>query len=265
MKGRGGVWWSIEDLVKYGWYVTTSGILFYQILSWFTRRHQSTLHTSERLREAFSLPPLIAFRRPKNLRDFLVRATLTTNNQEPPGNRPCGATGCKTCPILTATDEFTSHTTGLVYKMNFAASCKSSNIIYLITCRRCGQQYVGETGQPLHRRVNNHRFNIAHRRTEESPVAEHFNGEGHALSDMTVVAIDQIYSHDPCLRKIRESRWIRTLGTSYPSGMNLRVDSLWNLLDDHRRTRGFNVPSCQTSRLRVSIIPQINNYCIIWL
>ena len=66
-----------------------------------TRRHLSTLHTSELLREAFSLPPLIAFRRPKNLRDFLVRATLTTNNQEPPGNRPCGATGCtcKTCPI----------------------------------------------------------------------------------------------------------------------------------------------------------------------
>ena len=193
-----------------------------------TRCHLSTLHNSERLREAFPFPPLIAFRRQKNLRDFLVRATLTTNNQEPPGNHPCGATGCtcKTWPILTATDELTSHTTGLVYKMNFATSCKSSNIIYLITCRRCSEQYVGETGQPLHRRVNNHRFNIAHRRTEESPVAEHFNGDGHPLSDTTVVAIDEIYSQDPCLRKMQESRWIRILGTSYPSGMNLRVDSL---------------------------------------
>ena len=104
---------------------------------------------------------------------------------------------------------------------------------------------------------------IAHRRTEETPVAEHFNGDGHALSDMTVVAIDQVYSHYPCLRKIRESRWIRTLGTSYPSGMNLRVDSLWNLLDDHLPTRGFNVPPCQTTKLRVSIIPQIDNSCII--
>ena len=93
---------------------------------------------------------------------------------------------------------------------------------------------------------------IAHRRTEESPVAEHFNSDGHTLSDMTVVVIDQIYRHDPCLRKIRESRWIRTLGTSYPSGMNLRVDSLWNLLDDHLPTRGFNVPPYQTSWLRVS-------------
>ena len=115
----------------------------------------------------------------------------------------------------------------------FAISCMSFNIVYLITCRRCGQQYVGETGQPLHCRINSHRSDIKQRRTEKSPVAEHFNGEGHTLVDMTVVAIDQLYSHDSCLRKIRESRWIRTLGTSHPFGMNLRVDSLWNLFEDH--------------------------------
>ena len=68
---------------------------------------------------------------------------------------------------------------------------------------------------------------------EEFPVALRFNGEGHTLADMTVVVIDKIYSHDSCLCKIWESRWIRTLGTSYPLGMNLRVDSLRNLLDDH--------------------------------
>ena len=56
-------------------------------------------------------------------------------------------------------------------------------------------------------------FDITQRRTEESPVAEHFNGERHTLADLTVVAIDQLYSHDSRLRKIRGSRWIRTLGT----------------------------------------------------
>ena len=44
-----------------------------------------------------------------------------------------------------------------------------------------------------HRWDNSHRFNIVHRRTEESPVAEHFNGEGRTLADMTVVAIDNNY------------------------------------------------------------------------
>ena len=80
---------------------------------------------------------------------------------------------------------------------------------------------------------NSHHFNIAHRRIEEFPVAEHFNGKGRTLADMTVMAIDQLYSHNPCLQKIRESRWIRILETSHPLGMNLRVDSLQNLLDDY--------------------------------
>ena len=121
-----------------------------------TKCHLPILHASERLRRAFQYPPLIAFCRPKNLRDLLVRATLTSTSHEPPGNFPCGASKCKTCQILRATDEFFSHTTGQVFKLKFRASCKSSNVIYLITCRRCSLQYVGETGQALHMRVNGH-------------------------------------------------------------------------------------------------------------
>ena len=92
------------------------------------------------------------------------------------------------------------------------------------------------------------------KRTQEYPVAEHFNSKGHTLVDMTIVVINQLYSHDSCLCKIWESRWIRTLGTShpfgtlgtshpfgtlgtsYPFGMNLRVKFLWNLLNDHLLT-----------------------------
>ena len=107
--------------------------------------------------------------------------------------------------------------------MKFTASFKSSNIIYLITCRRSGQQYVGKSGQPLYRRLNYHHFNISHRRSEESPVAEHFTGDGHSEADMVVTVIDQLYGRDPCLHKLWQSRWIRTLETSDPSGMNLRV------------------------------------------
>ena len=125
-----------------------------------------------------------------------------------------------------ATDEFSSHMTGKVFKVKFRASCKSSKVIYLITCRRCGLQYVGETGQALHMRTNGHRYDIAHRKTEDSPVAEHFSSGTHIEADMAVMAIEFTQSHDACLRKIRESRWIRTLGTSSPLGLNLRVDGL---------------------------------------
>ena len=191
-----------------------------------TKRHLSILHTSEQLREALRHPLLIAFRRPRNLKDLLVCATLTITSHESPGNHLCRAPGCKTCPILMATDEFSGHTTEKVFKVKFSASCKSSNVIYLIMRRRCGLQYVGETGQQLHMWVNGHRYAIAQQRTEESPVAAHFNSRTHTESDMSVMVIELARSRDACLRKIRESRWMRTLGTSSPLGMNRRVDSL---------------------------------------
>ena len=38
----------------------------------------------------------------------------------------------------------------------FRASLKSSDALYLIMCKRCGLQYMDETGQPLHLRISNH-------------------------------------------------------------------------------------------------------------
>ena len=204
-------------------------VTYYPTLSsfhWTTKHHLSTLYASDRLRKAFRLPPLITFRCPRNLRDYLVRAALTPTSQESLGNRPCGASMCKTCPILLAPDEFSSHTTGKHLKIKVNASCKWSNVIYLITCGSCGEQYVDETQQELHCRINGHRYDIAHKRTKESPVAEHFNGAAHLPAYTRVMVIDQLWNHDPCLRKIRESRWIRTVGTTHHSGTNLRVDSL---------------------------------------
>ena len=180
-------------------------VTYHPILPTFlstTKHHLSILHTSERLRRAFPLPPLIVFRTPRKLKDLLVRATLIPIVYELPGNHPRGAPRCKTCPILLAMDEFSSSITGEQFKVKSKASCKSSNIIYLIKCRRCGQQYVRETGQALHRRINSHRHDIVHRRTDESPVAEHFNGDAHSLADMTVMVIDQMRSRDPCLQKV---------------------------------------------------------------
>ena len=147
--------------------------------------------------EGFSVPTYNCF--PKNLKYLLVRATLTSTPSESPGNYPCGVSRCKTCPVLRVTDEFSSQKTGQSYKVKFCASCKFFNIVYLSTCRRCGLQYMGETSQPPHARINGHWSDIAHRRTDVSPVAEHFNSSGHSVSNMTVMVIELSSSRDPCL------------------------------------------------------------------
>ena len=85
---------------------------------------------------------------------------------------------------------------------------------------------TGETQQPLHHRVNIHCFNITLRRTEESHLVDHFNDEGHTLVDMTLTVLDQLYSHDPCLHRIRESQVDQNPGDFTPIWMNIRVHSL---------------------------------------
>ena len=191
-----------------------------------TKRHQITLRSSERLNAIFNLPPIIAFRRPKNLRDLLVRADLTSCTNETPGNSVCGAVRCKTCPILKTTNAFCSTVTGERFTIKIHATCKTSNIVYLIECRRCGLQYVGESSQPLHMRMNGHRYDINQGRVKESPVAAHFTGSGHSEADLSVLVIDRLWTDDTIRRKNRESRWIRALGTLWPRGMNLRSDAL---------------------------------------
>ena len=191
-----------------------------------TKRHQITLRSSERLNAIFNLPPLIAFRRPKNLKDLLVHATLSWRANETVGNFRCSTNRCKTCPILKTTNVFISKATGERFTIKIHATCKTNNIVYLIECRRCGLQYVGESGQPLHKRMNGHRFDVTHGRVEESPVAAHFRSAGHSEADLSVCVIDRLWTDDVIRRKNRESRWIRTLGTLWPRGMNLRSDAL---------------------------------------
>ena len=108
--------------------------------------------------------------------------------------------------------------TGKSFKVKFCASCRSSNIDYLITCMRCGLQYVGETSQPL-----GHWSDIAHWRTDVFPVAEHFNSGAHSVSDMTIMTIELSTSRGPYLWKVKEGRWIRTLETSFSLKLAFQV------------------------------------------
>ena len=190
------------------------------------RRYHHNVQDSNWLQKAFPFLPIIAFRRPRNLRDLLVCADITPKISDPPGNFRWEARRCKNCLILVTTDTFSSSKTGERFKLKLHASCKTSNVIYLIQCRRCGHQYVGETEQPLRSQINSHRFNIVHSRTDESPVVADFTSEGHTVANLSVMIIDKCWKDDAILRKIRESRWIRSLKTSWPSGMNLRTDGL---------------------------------------
>ena len=59
--------------------------------------------------------------------------------------------------------------------------CNTAGVVYLIHCKKCSIYYVGETGNPLRGRLNQHINDIKHNRP--TPVAEHFNSSPHTIDN----------------------------------------------------------------------------------
>ena len=66
------------------------------------------------------------------------------------------------------------------------------------------KQYVRETENVLHVRMNGHSSDIKHRRLEK-PVAEHFNSTGHSLEDLSIYVIEKIHREEAIFRKAKEA------------------------------------------------------------
>ena len=117
-------------------------------------------------------------------------------------------------------NKFKSPVTGKVHCIKASADWKTSNVVYVIKCNKCAIQYVGETENALHIRMNRHRADIKNQRLEK-PVAEHFNSVGHSLDNLSIFVVEKIHREDASFRKAKESYWIRLLRSLAPEGLNL--------------------------------------------
>ena len=147
----------------------------------------------------------------------------------------CGHPRCLTCPSLNPSNSFTSSISGRAYKVlgTQALTCNTKSIVYLITCKKCGIQYVGETGQQLKRRMSNHRNRI--KSLQPQPIYKHFNSDGHSLGDLTIQPIEEVVFEPGdemslhSKRLSRENFWMRELKTIQPYGLNDNVCSVGNI------------------------------------
>ena len=150
--------------------------------------------TSPHLKQVFPAPPLVAYRRPHNLRDKLVKARVpdppSRPTRETPGIKKCTNVFCVTCPYVVPGNTVKCSITNKEVVVNAPATCKTSNIIYCITCKSCGQKYVGESSKEIGFRFSQHRSDVNTYQTKidngkrTEATGEHFNLPGHSLSDM---------------------------------------------------------------------------------
>ena len=54
-------------------------------------------------------------------------------------------------------------------------TCASSNLIYVITCRGCGENYIGQTGLTIRKRMTLHRQQIRDPATRMIPLSGHIS------------------------------------------------------------------------------------------
>ena len=98
-------------------------------------KHWPIIESSKRLNKIFPQKSIMAYRRPKSLRDILVHAKL---NPDPSDDGPtgesklCGYKRCFTCKLMTPT-QIAKSSSGESVKLKRQTNCKSANVIYIIT------------------------------------------------------------------------------------------------------------------------------------
>ena len=117
--------------------------------------------------------------------------------------------------------------------------CKSVNVVYLITCKVCSMQYVGETSREFGVRMREHWDKIRHD-DKSQLIYAHFQSDNlhrsRNIEDclrfqiIEKVKTDDLGIQDPGIirkrRLDRELYWIAKLRTAHPLGLNDRIQAL---------------------------------------
>ena len=142
------------------------------------------------------------------------------------GHTFCNLRSCRYCDLLNKTGHITSFTTGSQHTCMSNISCRSSNVIYAITCSICGIQYVGQTSVRLKDRFVHH-FRDIELSNPDKTVGRHFSQRNHRGSkDMTISVLEFIKAPPKSpkaviIRNRIERFWTHRLRTLAPQGLNM--------------------------------------------
>ena len=176
------------------------------------------LHNDPDTGRIFSQPPLISFKRDKNISNFLVRRAFQTSEQ--PGTFKCARARCKTCPFICNVEKLSGPKRSIKITDHF--TCTSANVIYCITCTLCKKLYIGETGRRLSDRFREHLRDVEKDdKNASKSVARHLNLPNHSMQHMAVCGLS-LHQGNTESRKTLGQKCIFQIGTLNPHGINER-------------------------------------------
>ena len=150
-------------------------------------------------------------RQAPNLKRILTKAAFSTKEHRV---RKCGDLRCGCCKHLILSDHFIFKNTGYRFNLKSSMSCDSSNLIYVVQCAGCLEEYIGETGEgetKLRDRVRVYRQHI------NDPIYQMLKVEGHiricGKGKFTIFPFLQMRSQDTQLRRAFESKFQKQFKT----------------------------------------------------
>ena len=188
-------------------------------ISAIIKKHYRTMAKDPNTKKILPKPPMLAYKQPPNLRNKLCHAKLpkqTKPKRSLKGTKACN-TPCGICPYILDSKEFISTTTRQRFEMTGHYTCNTKGVIYLTTCSKCLQQYVGQTGRRLVDRIKEHLNCIC---LQKEATGIHYTSNGHNHYNMQVQVIEKVNPNTPNYRLEREDLWIRKLSTKVPNGLN---------------------------------------------
>ena len=136
------------------------------------------------------------------------------------------ANACSLCPRINETGKITCTVTGDEHSCMKKVSCRSSNLIYCITCNVCGKQYVGQTMRRLRNRFYTHYYLIKESKQDKS-VSRHLTKDDHNINwnfSISILEFIKVAPDGPGAKEVRnqvEKKWIHWMRTTSPDGLNV--------------------------------------------
>ncbi|CAN7976819.1 unnamed protein product, partial [Ixodes persulcatus] len=172
------------------------------------RKNFNILSQNQRLQSVFPQAPRVVYRRGKSLKDMLVRSKTT--HEEFLGSRPCRVPRCKVCSHMTESVEVKSTNSDFTFRINGNYNCNSANVVYLLHCRVCNMQYIGQTDLPFRQRFNNHKSHL--NTLPKLPLSKHMRLDQHHINKIFVTILQSGFS-TAREREQRESYLIKKFNT----------------------------------------------------
>ena len=105
------------------------------------KKHHRVMTLNPHMKSIFPQAPLVAYKRPMNIRDRLVKAKLPPLQNRPKrtraGMHKCNKP-CSICPFVSNKKSIKAKHNDHSVELSKHYDCNSKNIVYIIECKKCG-------------------------------------------------------------------------------------------------------------------------------